>query len=360
MNKNNVVILIPSFNPSYKLISYIDELINRGITDIIIVNDGSKKECIYIFDKLEKKSQCKVLNHAINQGKGRALKTGFNYFITTYKNKVGVITTDSDGQHNVDDVIRIAKELKNNNCNVILGTRDFNTNTIPLKSKFGNKITSLIYAVLYNKKITDTQTGLRGIPVDVIKKIITLEGEKFEYEINMLIYISRNKINIKEITIDTIYTNKNIESHFKPIMDSLKIYSVIFKMFIKFSFSGIVSALLDITIFTILVKFIIYGSIQDKIFYGTIIARIISSVLNYFLNKNLVFESNSNKREYKYLLKYYTLCLLQMLVSWLLVITIYKVIKLDEVITKELVDLFLFVVSYQIQSRWIFNKITKS
>ncbi len=351
----DVVILIPTLNPDDRLISYVDDLINAGVTDIIIVNDGSKKECNNIFNELEQKLQCKVLKHAINQGKGRALKTGFNYFLNTYNDKIGVITADSDGQHSTKDIIRMIEEFKQNSGNLILGARDFNASNVPLKSKFGNKITALIYHGLYGKKVLDTQTGLRGIPTDVIIDIITLDGERFEYEINMLIAITKNKVDIKEVIIDTIYINDNRETHFKPVIDSIKIYGILFNMFLKFSFSGIFSALLDIGIFAILVKFIINGSMQEKILYGTIIARIMSSFVNFLLNNNIVFENDRNNK-FIYLLKYYILCIIQMCMSWLLVKTFYDITQIEEVSIKVIVDFCLFMISFQIQSRLIFNK----
>lgn len=355
----DVFILIPAYNPNDKLITYVNGLINKGVSNIIIVNDGSKKECENIFKILEQKPQCCILKHAINQGKGRALKTGFNYFLNNYNDKFGIVTADSDGQHSVKDTLEILETLIKNKNSVILGSRDFNDKNVPFKSKFGNKSTSLVYSILYGKKIIDTQTGLRGLPTNVIKKIITLEGERFEYEMSMLVYITRNKIDIISILIDTIYVNENEETHFKPLIDSMKIYFILFKMFFKFTIVSIFSAILDILLFTILVKFIITSNMHTKILYGTVLARAISSFINYFLNKNIVFENKDKKSKSSYLLKYYLLCVIQMFASWLLVKTFYDFTKGEEVIIKVLVDFFLFIVSFQIQNKFIFKKINK-
>ncbi len=246
MNKYNTIgILIPSLNPDNKLIYYIEGLIDNGIKDIIIINDGSKQEYEYVFNEIEKKSECIVLRHHTNQGKGRALKTGFDYFLREHKEKTGLITADADGQHSVEDTIKMIEELIENKNSLILWSRDFNNRNVPLRSKFGNKMTTIIFSLLYGKKIGDTQTWLRGIPRDMITNIMVLKGERFEYEINMLIDITKNKREIREITIETIYIDGNRGTHFR-IADAIKIYSILFRMFLKILFSGILISLIDI------------------------------------------------------------------------------------------------------------------
>ena len=203
--KRKTVVLIPSLNPDKELINYVKKLVDsNSLIEVIVVNDGSRSELKEIFDEIEKIKRCVVLTHAINLGKGRALKNGFNYFINNYsfKEANGIITADSDGQHAIDDIIKIAAELNETNeeC-LILGTRDFNLEHVPFKSRKGNKITTLVFKLLYGKKINDTQTGLRGLSYEFVKDCISLDGERFEYEINMLIEAVKRKIKISEPTI---------------------------------------------------------------------------------------------------------------------------------------------------------------
>ena len=150
-------IIIPTLNPTDKLLTLVDELTNNGFNEIIVVNDGSGEEYNNIFEKLPK--SVKLLNHETNLGKGAALKTA----IKELKNVDGFITVDSDGQHSVEDVIKIANELLK--YDIVLGIRNFNLKNVPKRSKFGNKISSLVFKIRTGVNLKDTQTGLRGINI---------------------------------------------------------------------------------------------------------------------------------------------------------------------------------------------------
>jgi len=199
MIKQNCVIVIPSLNPDVKLITYVEELKAKGFEDIIVVDDGSCDECKKIFTTLNEQFGCKVIVHAVNMGKGRALKNAFNFYLNNYSDKEGVVTVDSDGQHVVSDVISVCNELHKYQQSLILGVRDFNSEVVPFKSRFGNKMTIIVMKVLIGGHISDTQTGLRGIPNSLIKKYLTLYGERFEYETTMLIESINQQIPIKSI-----------------------------------------------------------------------------------------------------------------------------------------------------------------
>ena len=233
--KDKIVVLIPALNPGDEFIKYSKELTDNNV-HLIVIDDGSSKEYKYIFDEIKKCKNTTVLTHTTNKGKGRGLKTGFDYYLNNFNSNetAGIITADSDGQHTIKDVLDIGRELsKLDKPSLILGTRDFNLKQVPFKSRNGNKITTFVFKLLYGKKINDTQTGLRGISYDIIKDFISIEGERFEYEINMLIDAVRKKIPIIEHKIETVYINNNSESHFRPFKDSFKIYKVMFKQLFK-------------------------------------------------------------------------------------------------------------------------------
>lgn len=222
-----IVPIIPSLNPDDKLIRLVDEL-KQNFNDIIIVNDGSVSDEIFQKIKIDKKVH--LLTHEVNKGKGEALKTAFRYYLEHFVNKYsGVITLDADGQHLVSDVIKIEKVVDEKDT-FVLGTRLFNTKEVPWRNKIGNKITSKIFKKFYGVYLKDTQTGLRGIPNRLIKDMLIIEGSRFEYEMNMLIYLVKNNETIQELDITTVYLNdSNKKSHFKVWKDSYKIYQIMFK-----------------------------------------------------------------------------------------------------------------------------------
>lgn len=351
------IILIPALNPPKdRLKSYVDDLRARGFEKIILVDDGSDEGYKKYFNKY-KEDGIDVFTHVKNFGKGRAMKNAFNYILASYDEFSYVICADSDGQHRVDDILKIVKYLeKNKEACLVLGSRDFDRENVPPKSKYGNKLTSLIYYLFFGDKIRDTQTGLRAIPRSYMKDFLDLDGERFEYEINMLINASKTDKNIKEIPIETIYYNDNKETHFRPLMDSFKIYRVIFKTFFKFLISSISSWLVDISMFRILFKILakFINNYSPIIWISTFVARVISGIFNFVINKNLVFEDASHNRTVR--ARYFSLWLVQLILSAFLVDNIFKKINMDTSVIKILVDTFIFILSFKIQDKYIFNR----
>lgn len=217
--KNDVSIIIPAYNPDEKLEQLVKELKKNEYNKIIVIDDGSIE--LSIFKSIKKNAI--VLHHRQNKGKGRALKTGFEYCLENMEDIKGVITVDADGQHAIEDINKIYKEFQLNSKKVIIGSRNFQTKGIPLKSKIGNNLISKIIGKKYKVKIRDTQTGLRAISIRNLKRLKQVKGEHFEYETNMIIECIKKKIKIIEVPIKTIYLDKNKASHFKNIRDSIKI-----------------------------------------------------------------------------------------------------------------------------------------
>ena len=317
------------------------------------MNDGSGEEYDVFFSSVQNDVQ--LLKHAVNQGKGRALKTGFHYILNTYSGNeiAGVVTADADGQHSVEDTVKVALRLVQDGS-FVLGTRNFNEPQVPFKSRNGNKITTMIFKLLYGKQINDTQTGLRGIPYDYIKDCLKLPGERFEYEIHMLIDAVQKKLPVTEVLIRTIYFNSNRATHFSAVKDSARIYKVIFANFLQFSMSGILSFLIDVAFFALITKCILRNSeVVVATFVGTIVARAISSFCNYTMNRQ-IFESKDNIGTS--IFRYYTLCVIQLFISWGLVIFVFERIHWDTTIIKIMVDTILFFISYQVQRQWVFKR----
>lgn len=226
-------VIIPALNPASKLITYVKELLKYSFSAIIIVNDGSSPSHRPIFDELEKQG-CTVLTHNENKGKGQALKTAFKYVLANTEDEmVGVVTADADGQHAVIDVWNIACMLMKNPDHIVLGTRHFDGGNVPVRSMLGNKLTSLVFYLLYKRKLIDTQTGLRGIAKKNLMWMIRLKGDRYEYEMNMLIGAIKRNVVLQEHRIETIYFNENESSYYKTIVDSLKIIRRIISGFVR-------------------------------------------------------------------------------------------------------------------------------
>lgn len=266
---------------------------------------------------------------------------------------IGIITADSDGQHDIKDVIKVRNEMLIDPTNLYFGSRDFNGEDIPPKSRFGNKMTTNLFKLLYGKKIRDTQTGLRGIPKRIAPLFIDLKGERFQYEMNMLITAVRSGIDVAEVEITTLYFDDNSETHFRPIQDSLEIMGILLGTFFKYAASSLSSFAFDILLFQLMIILFRQFDNDSRIIISTIVARLGSSVINYIINKNIVFENKNKDRSS--LAKYLGLVTIQMIVSAVLVAVFYRYTGMQETFIKVLVDSFLFLISYRIQKNYVFK-----
>ena len=350
----NIIIMIPSLNPDHKLVDYVKQLAEQDFREILVVNDGSSALYDPIFDEIRQTDKCTVITHEVNQGKGRALKTGMKYVLEHHPDCVGIVTGDADGQHRLEDTLNVANALLEDDNRLVLGSRDFNSPNIPARSSFGNKLTSWVFAVMFGQKLMDTQTGLRGISLKIVPSMLEIDGERFEYEMNMLIECRRRKIPIDEIPIETVYIDENSSSHFNPIVDSVKIYWLIFRSFFSFIFTSVSCTLLDLLLFTLLARLVIPGGFAYRIQLATVIARVVSATTNFVVNKNVVFQKKGHLLSSA--VKYFTLAVVQMTISATAVNWLYHTLGWHEVIIKAIVDTILFIINYSIQKNLIFKK----
>ena len=219
-----------------------------------------------------------------------------------------------------------------------LGVRDFDDDSVPIKSRIGNKLTRIILKVLIGGDVSDTQTGLRGIPNRHLDKWVILPGERFEYETVMLIDAIQFSVKIHEVPIRTVYINDDQGTHFDPVKDSLAIYRTIFTTFLKYIMSAFLSFLVDYGLFCLIV--VSLGSLQNdkKIWIATFLSRVCSSLFNYAVNKNVVFRAKGKKT----ILKYYGLCMCQLVCSASLVSLVSEMGVAPVQFGKIMVDTILF------------------
>lgn len=219
----NSAVVIPTYNPVPEFINYVQQLVRTGIEHIIIIDDGSSAETQAVFRELENFPPCTLLIHSENRGKGAGLKTAFRYIKEKRPDIHHIVTADADGQHDVKDVLNILKILEDSAQGIILGVRDFDLEHVPRKNAFGNKLTSRVFQVLFGTYISDTQTGLRGFHSSDIDWLLAIKGERFEYEMNMLMLGVHQGLSFQEVTIQTLYFGEKPASHYKTFRDSGRI-----------------------------------------------------------------------------------------------------------------------------------------
>jgi glycosyltransferase involved in cell wall biosynthesis len=218
-----VAVLVPAWDPGCSLISLVHSLLQRGFGAVILIDDGSSSSSAKIFAELQPLDRVHLLCNAINLGKGRALKSGIDYFLNKLPKFDILITADDDGQHAPNDVARVAQIALQTSGKVVFGSRCF-TKLIPLRSRIGNGLTRHIFAFVTGIKLADTQTGLRAFPRSMLPSLAVLQGERYEYEMNVLAYLCRTGSKPLEVPIEAIYIEGNKSSRFNPIRDSISIY----------------------------------------------------------------------------------------------------------------------------------------
>ena len=288
------VVLIPAFEPDQQLIKLIDGLAEKNFS-ALVVNDGSGREFDKIFDIVSQKAT--VIKLEKNKGKGGALKAGMRYIVENIPDCTHFITCDADGQHRVEDVVRVDAQLKKGE-KFVLTVRERKTK-IPLRSKIGNNLSRFVYALLANRYLSDNQSGLRGFSTDYINWMVNVEKNKYDYEMNVLYYAAKMGLKISTLPIEAIYIGKNESSHFNPILDTVRIYKSLFALaggtFIALLASEIMVLIISLTlgyqhimitlpgvaavsylINVLLNKYIFFKNITRYDYWSTLVFKVIS------------------------------------------------------------------------------------
>ena len=354
-----ISVILPSLDPDEKLLAVVAGLLNIGFADVILVNDGSKPENLHYFEEAAAHPQVQLLHHQVNRGKGAALKTAFQWFLKNRPEGLGVVTVDGDNQHHPEDTLACTLEMIRTG-NVILGCRDFSLSHVPFRSRFGNKLTCGVFQVFCGMTISDTQTGLRAIPRDAVKAFCNVQGDRFEYETNMLLAIKEQGIAYGEVKIRTVYIEENKSSHFRAVRDSVRIYALILRHFFRYTVASMASALVDTAVFALLswlLGGILGGLLLDAVTTGT--ARITSSLFNFFLNKEMVFRSSASTGGS--LVRYYCLAIPILLAQLGLTHGTYLLLGIgnEQTLLRTVIYVavmtVLYIVSFTVQQRWVFR-----
>jgi glycosyltransferase involved in cell wall biosynthesis len=336
-----VTALIPAFNPSEQLAALVRELA-ADFAAVIVVNDGSSDDCDHIFKELETIRKVSVLRHAINLGKGAALKTGLNHAYCYHSDHLGVVTIDADGQHRVMDAVAIADILKRNRECLILGARTFGKE-VPFRSRIGNTVTRHLFRILIGQKLSDTQSGLRGIPRSFIPGLLRINASGYEFELDMLLACKYAGRKIVEQPIATVYLDGNRSSHFNPVIDSMKIY---FQLF-RFTLASLSSAAIDYAIFLA-----VYGFSADLLL-SQASGRAVSMLFNYSAVKRVVFYSDQHHSHT--FPKYLSLVVISGSVSYLLIKMVITFLPVSVVIAKAGAESIIFFANFAVQREFIFT-----
>jgi putative flippase GtrA len=282
LGMSKTIFLIPSYQPTALCCALLEALRKTDPGPIVVVDDGSGRAYQELFQRASRVADTVVLTNAVNLGKGAALKHGINYILVNYPDCTGIVTADADGQHSVGDILKVANELRACPTQAILGSRDFKRD-VPLRSKLGNVISRYVYRFLIGLNLSDTQTGLRGIPRRLMELSLSIRSNRYEFETEQIIAAKAANFKFREVPIQTVYIDDNRGSHFNPILDSFRIYFVL----LRYAISSVATALAD------LLTFYILTANGMPVLSANMSARAVALWIQFMLLKRYVFKSKA-------------------------------------------------------------------
>lgn len=307
METNELVVVIPAYEPNNLLVELVEKLNQYfNYCKIVVVNDGSVKDpAKEAFAKISEFSNVILINHEVNKGKGAALKTAYKYIAEMDNEHHIIVSCDSDGQHKPEDIYKVAQYYDSIRDGLVLGSRQFE-GKVPLRSRFGNDATRFLYRLQNSKSLSDNQTGLRAFGSELLPFMMSIKGNRYEYEMNVLMECQRSAIMVSEVKIETVYINSNAESHFRPVRDFLKIC----KHMLKYAIPAFIALLTDIGSF---IGFsFLYKNLAERNIYLGVLATTASSccvalIINLLIHKLGILYGNKNIFKIKALKKRYAL-----------------------------------------------------
>jgi len=337
----SIAVLIPAYQPGPALVELVKSLARSGFTAIVAVDDGSGPEYAEIFDQLRQFDRVRIIRHAVNMGKGAALKTGMNYALVEFPHLAGSLTADADGQHDPSDVCRVAHRFAENPGALVLGARAF-AGYVPLRSRLGNSITRNVMRLVVGHRLSDTQTGLRAVPRGLMERMLSVPASGYEFELEMLVAAKHLGVEVIEQPIRTIYGEGNPTSHFEPLRDSMRIYFVL----LRFGFISLLTAGLDNLVFYIFFR--VSGAVPASLFG----ARLIALAFNYTAVRKAVFLSKAQHRIV--LPRYLLLAAANVCLSYALIAFLTRILSVGVMPAKMSVETFLFIGNFAIQRDFVF------
>ncbi len=342
------VVVIPAYQPDKTLVEIADGLWTLGY-GMIVVDDGSGKEYQHIFDSIS--DIAIILHHSANRGKGAAIKTALAYIKKEMWDNDVIGVMDADGQHRVEDMRKVIDHAKLHRNTLVLGTRMVGEK-MPVRSRIGNWLTRSIFHLASGVKLSDTQTGLRAFGLELVGRLLFVDGERYEYEMNVLFMAVKEKIPLEEVPVDTIYHDKeNSCSHFRVFKDSIRIYRDI----LKFMLSSASSFVIDYVLFTVFMFLLPHTA--GCILAANVLARAVSAFYNYSMNCHFVF---GTERKAKTALGYFALAAGILMTNNLILELYVEFGHFSVYMAKILTECTLFCISFMVQKKLIFKKYSQT
>lgn len=330
-----MIVLIPAYEPGPALVELVRQLRHHTV---LVVDDGSGPRCASVFAEA-RAAGAEVMTMPSNQGKGRALRAGFAHARTHHAGEA-VVCADSDGQHRPGDIEKVAARLADGGVAMVLGVRRFE-GEVPARSRIGNRFTGAAFARATGLELTDTQTGLRGYPAWMLPWLEEVEGDRFEYELRLLVRAAQEGLPVAEVEIATVYLDHNASSHFRPVRDSLRVLAPL----LTFAASSLLGFAVDT------VALLAFTALTGNLVGAAVGARLLSATVNYAVNRRLVFRTGDRRS----LVRYGGLAA-GLLAANVVLLEALRAVTGSLLLAKVATEVVLFLGSFTVQRRLVFTR----
>lgn len=337
-------VVVPAYNPSELIIDVIEKARSYADT-VVIVDDGCDAENRAYLERCLCHSGVSLLTHANNRGKGFALMTGIGHCLDRMRADDYILTMDSDGQHDPEDIVRFKSLLtERSNVHFALGER-FDTRTMPAKSRIGNSVATALFRLQMGTSIQDTQTGMRLLSKPFAQRVCDeVRPGRYETEMDMLVLAVHSLARIDSVEIRTIYLDGNAATKFRALADSWRVLARL----VRYSLVSIASFLIDYLLF-VLLSYV--AGIPYLVANGA--ARVVSAVANFTGHKVLSFRSPG--RTLSQAARYVLAVVFALSMASVLLYVAVDHMAIGSLIAKPLVDALVFLINFAVLSRFVFK-----
>ena len=212
------MLVIPALNESATIRDVVCRAL-QYVRHIVVVDDGSTDGTARVLEGLP----IVVLRHAKTLGKAASLRDGMQYALQ--QGAAAIVTLDGDGQHAPEDIPRLIAASRQMPGMIVIGARLHDSRRIPRARYFANRFANFWIAWAAGYPLHDSQSGFRLYPAHLLRLLRVTDNRShgFVFESEILIEAARAGIESVAVPIPAIYNPTARPSHFRPVLDIVRI-----------------------------------------------------------------------------------------------------------------------------------------
>ena len=337
-------VVVPAYNPG-EIVTGVVESARSHADTVVIVDDGCDAENRAHLQRCSRHPGVTLLTHARNRGKGHALMTGIGHCLDRMRAGDYILTMDSDGQHDPEDIAGFRALLTERpNVQFALGER-LDRRTMPVKSRIGNSVATALFRLQMGTSIQDTQTGMRLLSKSFARRVLDeVRPGRYETEMDMLVLAVHTLARIDSVAIRTIYLDGNAATKFRAVTDSWRVLARL----VRYTLVSVASFLIDYLLF-----FLLSYVAGIPYLVANCAARVVSAVANFAGHK--VFSFRSPGRTLPKAARYVLAVAFSLLMASVLLYVAVEYLTMWSLVAKPLVDVLVFFINFAVLSRFVFR-----